>query len=612
MKKKLLLCPAPQKLTVSEKTHDLREYHWIKIAPEFSIALKRHFIAFADRFAGRFNGELQVSASIPENGNILFEAVLNPDDKKSDSQKYVLSIGRKGIRLSAAGEAGIFYGLQTIAQIIEQCGTLVPEIEIEDCPDFPVRGVMLDISRDKVPKMETLFQLVDLMASLKINHIELYTEHTFAFSAHEIVWRNSSPMTAREIIELDSYCQDRFISLTPNLNSFGHFDRWLKHPEYKQFAECPDGYLAPWGEGGQTKHGSILKPDKESLKLLESLYDEFLPNFSSPLFNVGCDETWELGQGWSANLCKEKGKTKVYLDHLIEINKLVRKNKRKMMFWADIILHEPKYVPSLPPDLIALSWGYEANHPYAKEAEIFKNSGIPFYVCPGTSSWNSLTGRTENCIGNLLNAAENGKKNGAEGFLNTDWGDGGHHQYLPISYLGFLAGAAYSWSVEKSRGIDLQGALDIFVFRDGSGTLGKAAYELGKVNEETGVLPVNAGIFNRLLFWDMTDKKALEGLEAAKLLKCLKRFDELAEANISSKPEIPDGQLVKSELLNSMAMARLGINKALYALGGKIEASRLKKDLLNVISMHEELWLARNRIGGLHESSNRLRSALSK
>ena len=73
---------------------------------------------------------------------------------------------------------------------------------------------------------------------------------------------------------------------------------------------------------------------------------------------------------------------------------------------------------------------------------------MPWWVCPGTSSWNSLAGRTENCLANLRAAARAGLAHGATGFLNTDWGDNGHWHFLPVSFLGIAAGAALSWHQE--------------------------------------------------------------------------------------------------------------------------------------------------------------------
>src|SRR5207249_262241 len=122
-------------------------------------------------------------------------------------------------QIEAADDAGKFYAEMTLRQIRRQGEMTVGEIE--DWPDFPVRGAMLDISRDKVPTMETLFQLVDELAEWKINHLELYMEHTFAYRNHRVVWEHASPMTGEEIERLDAYCGERFIELVPNQNSFG-------------------------------------------------------------------------------------------------------------------------------------------------------------------------------------------------------------------------------------------------------------------------------------------------------------------------------------------------------------------------------------------------------
>lgn len=84
------------------------------------------------------------------------------------------------------------------------------------CQDGLVQGYQLDISRCKVPTMSTLFRMVDFLASLGYNQFQLYTEHTFAYSKHETVWREASPMTPDEIRALDSYCAERGIELVPN------------------------------------------------------------------------------------------------------------------------------------------------------------------------------------------------------------------------------------------------------------------------------------------------------------------------------------------------------------------------------------------------------------
>ena len=339
------------------------------------------------------------------------------------SQGYVLTIAAGRIHIVASTPAGLFYGVQTVRQLFTQCGRNLPELRCVDWPDFPNRGVMIDVSRNRVPTMATLLDLVDLLASWKINQVQLYFENAFAYQQHTAVWQEVSPFTAAEIVELDRYCLERFIELVPNQNSFGHLTNWLVHPQYSHLAEAPDGCETVWGP---RKTPSGLQPTEESLNFLRGLYDELLPNFSSRQFNVGLDETIDLGKGRSKELAEEVGVGRLYLDFLLKIHREVRARGRTMQFWGDIITNYPELVRELPRDAVALEWGYEADHPFDDHGALFAASGVPFYVCPGTSTWNSLVGRTANAVENLRNAARSGLKHGAVGYLITDWGDNGH------------------------------------------------------------------------------------------------------------------------------------------------------------------------------------------
>lgn len=190
-------------------------------------------------------------------------------------------------------------------------GEDLPCLVLEDWPDFAIRGYMSDVSRGRVPTMERLYELVDLLALLRFNQLQLYTEHTFAYKDHEVVWENASPLTAEEMQDLDLYFRDRYIELVANQNSFGHMERWLCHSEYKHLAECPDGFIHPIS--GRKDSGSVLKPDQASLDFLDGMFAELLPNFFSRKFNIGGDEPWELGLGASRSRVESEGKQAVYL-----------------------------------------------------------------------------------------------------------------------------------------------------------------------------------------------------------------------------------------------------------------------------------------------------------
>jgi hexosaminidase len=537
-------------------------------------------------------------------------------------QGYELDIAPAGITISAHDEAGAFYGACTLGQILGSAlgrtqavgGRTLPCLHIGDWPDFPARGVMLDVSRDKVPTMETILSLIDMLAGWKINQVQLYTEHTFAYRNHPEVWAQASPFTGQDMLTLDAYCRERHVELVPNQNSFGHMTRWLTHDRYVSLAELTGTFQTPWG--GRTMEGpfSLCPIDPGSIDLIRGLYDELLPHFTSRMFNVGCDETIDVGQGRSKEAVATQGPGRVYLDYLLKVYREVKAHGRTMQFWGDIIIQHPELIGELPKDAIALEWGYEADHPFDAHGAQFAAAGVPFYVCPGTASWCSIAGRTENALGNLLNAAENGIKHGAVGYLNTDWGDAGHWQFLPMSYLGFAAGAAYSWALEANRPVDMAAATSLHAFGDPSGTMGRLAYDLGNVYKAGGLVPPNSSI----LFQAMQTPLPMIQAQAAQYGLTRAAFDCAAEAidaamaPLSSvRMAVPDAGLIKREFMNTARLLRHACRRGLMGVGAleASEAPALAADLGEIIGEYRPLWLARNRPGGLADSVARFEKA---
>ena len=605
------LFPPPQKIQITSVHCNLKNRKYIRLLQPCSEYLTDAIRRFSDNLKIAATGAATTGSRLtfgnPESSQLLLTIDLSRGPALAES--YELVSNQDGLVLRAKSETGIYYGLVTLEQILAQVNTSLPCFVIQDAPDFTHRGVMLDISRCKVPSMQTLRQLIDQFSRLKINQLQLYTEHTFEFTNHPLIWADSSPLTAKEILELKDYCNARFIELVPNLNSFGHFERWLRYPEYHRYAECPQGFNHPLSNQ-QTKYGSTLKPSRESLALLRELYDEYLPLFDSDYFNVGGDEPWELGQGWSRKKCARLGTTHVYIDFMAKIKKLVNARGRRMMFWSDILLKQPDSLKQLSRDLVALNWGYEVNHPFKKECAQLAAQKIPFYVCPGTSSWNSIIGRLSNLAGNLTNAARNGLRFGAEGYLITDWGDHGHHQYLPFSYPGFLIGACQSWNHRGSKKLDVELGLNSVFFKDTTGLTSTLLVELGQVLELAPSKIRNATIFNRLLFWNMAHEPSVtQPIPDRQLAQCASALAELRSRVASIQPG-EERQLLRGELANAIDMAAHGIHRLQLFRGAKISRQRLRRDLTRIIGRHEHLWLARNRPGGLQESAAHLHAGL--
>ncbi|MCJ7622113.1 MAG: family 20 glycosylhydrolase [Anaerolineaceae bacterium] len=578
-----------------------------------------------DPQAIRFSA-LRLQAAIQKNLGLQWElaasAAVPPEDIRvtlrlvagniPQYQWYHLKIDESGIRVESYDAAGIFYGVCTLVQILEQAGEGLPCLDIRDWPDYQVRGVMLDISRDKVYRMETLYELIDRLASWKVNQLQFYTEHTYAYRNHPDIWQDASPMTGEQILALDEFCRERFIELVPNQNSFGHMHRFFKHVRYAPLAETYGKFQTPWGS---MRGPFSLAPDNPgSFALIQSMYDELLPHFSSRTFNVGCDETLDLGAGQSKEICAQRGAGQVYLDFLLRINADLKRRGFSMQFWGDIIHSYPELVKELPRDMTALLWGYEADHPFDEQGAQFGASGIPFYVCPGTSAWRSLAGRTDNALGNLLNAAENGLKHGAIGYLNTDWGDAGHWQVLPVSFLGFAAGAAYSWCPKTNRSEDMAQLTSRFAFDDPGGVAGQLAYQLGNIYRTVGRQVENGSLLFGILQKPLGEVCSyVEGVDAQSFTHTLEAIEESAYLQESERMARPDADLIRREYANTVRLMQHACRRGLLAIGDEsVQRAQMREDMNEILEEYRWIWLQRNRPGGLEDSTRRFEAMLEE
>lgn len=541
------------------------------------------------------------------------------------AQGYELRLQADDRRLLYADDAGLRYGRSTLEQLRDHAGRL-PALRIRDWPDFAVRGYMLDISRDRVPKRATLERVVELCDRLRLNHLQLYTEHTYAYPGHEIVWRDASPMRAADIRWLDAECAARGIELSANQNSFGHMGRWLKHDRYRELAETPEGFEML---GGHRPPG-VLAPSDASLALVCELWDELLPNFRSRRVNVGCDETFELGKGRSREAVERLGRGRVYCDFLARILRELQRRGCEVLFWGDVLKNHPELVEQLPDGpAVALAWHYEAPidpaglpdrlfdslvdlgitrdslRGFAGHVPAFADSGLPFWVCPGTSTWNTLIGRLPNARANLLDAAEVGRQRGAGGYLITDWGDNGHMQPPSVSIPPLVYGAGLAWGLEANRDVGLADVVDRRVFGDPTRELGAALESLGALHARTGLSVPNASpLFTALVdapLLPTTGQTDVPGVE-----RVIEEIGEAIEAIDRSQPSSTDAAVVRRELAQAARLARLGAARILEAAGGRPPPMETLDEL---IEEQRRCWLARSEPGGLTDSVVRLRPA---
>ena len=395
---------------------------------------------------------------------------------------YLLEITGAGIRIESSCPAGRFYALVTLGQMLQQ-HTLLPCCSIQDAPSLKMRGYMLDISRGRIPNMDTLRNLADLLAKFKYNQLQLYIEgFSFDYPSFPACMEGHTPLTGTELQELDLYCRQRYIELVPNQNCLGHMAPWLARPEYRHLAE----YEADLEVFGRKYPPTTLDAaDPGSLELVKRMFEDLLPNFISRWVNVDMDEAFELGKGKNADFAAQYGSDRLFLNYARKLHDYFSSQGRRMMMWADAAAESSLLRAELPEDILLLEWGYEAEHPYEQRLEALRNAGRSFCVSPGTSSWSSFTGNTDNMLKNITIALDAAKRFGAEGMLLTEWGDMGHLQPPATNWPGMVYAGSLAWNIDrKVNETELASALDLFVFRDNRSILGQLALDMGRYNRK--------------------------------------------------------------------------------------------------------------------------------
>ncbi len=358
---------------------------------------------------------------------------------------YRLTIGPGGIRLAAPDAAGHFHGLQTLRQILAQAPATLPCLDIEDAPAFALRGYYLDISRGRVPRLDMLKRRIRLLAALKINHLQLYFEHPFRFRFDSDIAGDGDAYDADDLRELDRYCREHFIELTPSFTCFGHMGRILSLPPYRHLAEAefpaPSWEDATWR---QRLHGATLfTRAPESQDLLRRILDEFLPCFSSTRFNLCGDETYDLGRrtpkATPADIARQ------YTDHIGFLRNEAARHGKSLMLWGDMLRQHPTAIGDLPEGCEVLDWAYFPSNRFDQCGE-FISRGIPTVVCPSVRGFGRVFPAVEEARTVIAAYARTGQTHGATGLLNTDWGDYGHFNMPPSALHGLALGAHLAWN----------------------------------------------------------------------------------------------------------------------------------------------------------------------
>lgn len=418
---------------------------------------------------------------------LLVEQGLRFDSEMRD-EGYVITSRGPVLYVIAETSAGIFYGAQTVKQLVDGYGRAarLQLAIIRDWPAMKFRGVDDDLSRGPMPSLEFQEKQIRIFAAYKINIYSPYFENTFQYAASPLAAPPGGALTRAEAGELVRYARQYHVTIVPEQESFGHLSRVLAYDRFLPLGEVP--------------HGSVLAPGQPgSLELIRSWFGELAEVFPGPFVHIGADETFELGRGQSAAAVARDGLGAVYVDFLSSIARELAPLRKKILFWGDVAMNSPLEVKRLPKDLIAVPWWYSPEEEgYTKFIAPFRDAQLETWVAPGISNWNLVYPNNDTALRNIQGFVRDGQKLGSTGTLITVWNDDGESLFEG-NWYGVLFGAAASWQAGESDIAAYQASFGRVFHRDWSGKIDRAQREL--IAAQLDLNKVKIEDANDQLFW---------------------------------------------------------------------------------------------------------------
>ena len=392
-------------------------------------------------------------------------------DEAMRAEGYRIEPSSTGLTVTSATTEGLFYGAQTVKQLIETTNghATLHAASIKDWPAMRYRGLDDDLSRGPVPTLDFQKKMIRTLAEYKINLYSPYFEQTMQYTSNPLPGFPNGSMSAADARTLVAFARQYHVTIIPEQEAFGHLHHTLVWEQYKALAETP--------------HGAVLAPGQPgSIQLIKQWFTELAALYPGPFLHIGSDETQDLGLGQTKADVDARTLGPPYLDFLQRIVTALEPLHRKLLFWGDIALNSPDLVKAMPQSFkdstVAVSWEYNP-HPEGFEKYIapFTKTGYETWVAPGVNNWSRVYPNYTMGLANIQLFVRDGQRLGADGVLNTIWNDDGEGLFNQDWY-GILYGAAASWQKGESSIPQFEQSYAQVFHGDATGKLNQAQLEI--------------------------------------------------------------------------------------------------------------------------------------
>ncbi|MGI6574149.1 MAG: glycoside hydrolase family 20 zincin-like fold domain-containing protein [Fermentimonas sp.] len=365
--------------------------------------------------------------------------IKSTNDVELLKQGYLLQITAESIHITGNTEVGLFYGVQSLLQLIRRNPSgecIVPECAIRDWPATQLRFVHWDTKHHQ-KRIETLKRLIDWHAFFKVNTISFEMEDKYEYPSHPVIGAPGA-YTKSEMQELTKYALERHIQLVPNIQAPAHMAYVLKHKEFAHLKSDGSNYQA-------------CMCDPEAIELIFDMYQDMID--ATPgvdYFHVSTDEIYYAG---ICDKCdapyNEENRSLAWVEFAVKAHGWLKERGRRMIAWVEYPLL-PKHIAMLPGDIIN---GVGGNKAFTAEEEKIGMRQLAYSSTQGAEllfpnhfaveKWKRQnSSRLEENSKTLSNILETGTT--PMGTFAAAWDDAGLHE--ETFQLGWAVVSSYGWN----------------------------------------------------------------------------------------------------------------------------------------------------------------------
>ena len=287
--------------------------------------------------------------------------------------------------------------------------------------NFEKIGLMLDCSRNAVPTVETLKLLIDLLAKMGYNRLELYTEDTYEIKNRPYFGYLRGRYSGEELKQIDAYAASKGVELTPCIQVLAHLNGIFRYGPFENVHDCND---------------IILVDEEETYKLIEDMFASIAENFTCREINIGCDESHMLGLGKFLDRFGYQNKFEIFSRHLDRVLEIANKDGFKCSIWDCMYFRfvtggaydNSKPIPQemldrIPKNLSLIYYNYSPNTRDLFEAHKQFENQVEF----AGAAWRWLGFAPDNSysIKSAKAAIADAREFGVKKIMLTAWGDDG-------------------------------------------------------------------------------------------------------------------------------------------------------------------------------------------